>query len=249
MDIHSLTQPIGFNIVHLDRVTSTNAVAREMLARDEAGEGLMLVAEFQTEGRGQQNTEWNSEPGKNLLCSLVLTPSFLSLSDQTFLNMAVCLAVSDLFLGYIRTVRIKWPNDVYINRKKAAGILIENTINGSHIKHSVVGMGINVNQLVFDDPKAASLASETGIVHAREDVLQQLLNSLAKRYAQLQLRQYERIRNDYHERLLGYNELRTFRAGDELFDAVVLGVDDEGRLLLQRMNRIEKYMVKQISMV
>lgn len=249
MDINSFTRPVDFNIVHLDSVTSTNTIARGLLQQDEAREGLVLVAEHQTEGRGQQNSSWESQGGKNLLCSFVFTPVFMAVHQQVFFNMAMCLAVCDTLEKHTRGVKVKWPNDVYIHDKKVAGLLIENSVNGSAVKSAVVGIGLNVNQQSFEEPKATSLFMSTGIEYAREEVLQHLVSAMGRRYAQLQLKQFERIKTDYHKQLLGWQQLRTFKAGEEVFDAIINGVDDEGRLLLQRMNRIEKYMVKQVSML
>lgn len=249
MDIHSLKQPVGFNIVQLDSVSSTNTIARELLQKEEADEGLVIVAEYQSEGRGQQSSVWESHTGKNLLCSFVFAPSFISIQQQVYLNMAMCLAVSDTLNRYTRGVKIKWPNDVYIHDKKAAGLLIENSLSGEQIRHAVVGIGININQRSFETHKATSLSMNTGLEHAKEEVLQELINNMGRRYAQLQLRQFEKIKTDYHNQLMGWKELRTFKADDEVFDAVINGVDEDGRLVLQRMNRIEKFMVKQISML
>lgn len=249
MDIHSLKQPVGFNIVHLDSVSSTNTIARELLQKEEAGEGLVIVAEHQTEGRGQQNSVWESHTGKNLLCSFVLTPTFMQVQQQVYLNMAMCLAVSDTLNSFTRGVKVKWPNDVYIHDKKVAGLLIENALSGEQIRYSIVGIGININQQGFDEGKATSLSMNTGLEHAKEEVLQELINNMGRRYAQLQLKQFEKIRTDYHNQLMGWKQLRTFKANEEVFDAVINGVDEDGRLVLQRMNRVEKYMVKQISML
>lgn len=249
MDIHSFKQPVGFNIIHLDSVSSTNTIARELLQKEEAGEGLVIVAEHQTEGRGQQSSVWESHAGKNLLCSFVFMPSFMAVQQQVYFNMAMCLAVSDTLNNYTRGIKVKWPNDVYIHDKKVAGLLIENSLSGDQVKYAIVGTGININQAHFEETKATSLRINTGLEHAREEVLQELINNMGRRYAQLQLKQFEKIKADYHNQLMGWQQLRTFRVNDEVFDAVVNGVDEDGRLVLQRMNRVEKFMVKQISML
>jgi BirA family transcriptional regulator, biotin operon repressor / biotin---[acetyl-CoA-carboxylase] ligase len=249
MDFNSFTKPVDFNIVHLDTVSSTNTVARELLLAGEASEGLIITAEFQNFGRGQLNNVWESEKGLNLLCSVVLCPGSLKVSEQVYLNMAMCLAVSDTVGKLTRGAKVKWPNDVYINDRKVAGILVENTISGSQIRYSIIGIGINVNQERFDTRKATSLKLEAGMEHPIEEVLQELMRQLSKRHAQLQLHQFEKIKSEYHKNLLGWQELKTFKTDEGVFDAIINGVDEDGRLVLQHMNEVKKFMVKQISML
>lgn len=249
MDINSFTNPLQFKIVRLDVVNSTNTLMRELLLKGEAAEGLMLVTERQTEGRGQLDAEWESQAGANILSSVLFSPANLLVANQVYLNMAVCLAVYDTVSSFCRGTKIKWPNDVYINRRKVAGILIENNLQGNLLKHAIVGIGLNVNQKQFSNTKATSLHAEAQITFDKDDVLQELVDALAKRYAQLQLRQFERIKSDYHQHLMGIHEICTFKTASEVFDAIVLGVDEDGRLMLRRQNRIERYQVKQISLL
>lgn len=249
MDFNSFTQPIRFNVIHLDAVTSTNTVAKELLQAGEAGEGLIITAEEQTEGRGQLTNVWESEKGLNLLCSVVLCPQHLTVSQQVFMNMAMCLAVCDAVSKVTRGVKVKWPNDVFIRDRKVAGILVENTLSGNHIRQSIVGIGININQERFAAKRATSLRMETGTEHQREEILEELIRQLEKRYAQLHLRYFEKIREEYHRQLLGWQELRTFKSGEEVFDGIIQGVDDEGRLVVRYMNQVRKFMVKQVSML
>lgn len=249
MDINSFTNPLQVKIVRLDVVNSTNTLMRELLLKGEAAEGLMIVAERQTEGRGQLDAEWESQAGANILCSVLLSPANLNVANQTYLNMAVCLAVYDTISAFSRGVKIKWPNDVYLHKRKIAGILIENSLQGSQIKHTIVGIGINVNQKQFTHVKATSLHAETQIIYDKDDVLQELVDMLAKRYAQLQLNQFERIKADYHQHLMGIHEICTFKTASEVFDAIILGVDEDGRLMLRRQHKVERYMVKQISLL
>jgi BirA family biotin operon repressor/biotin-[acetyl-CoA-carboxylase] ligase len=241
---------MDINISRYDAVSSTNTLAKQLLSEQKASEGLVLLANYQTEGRGQQGTIWTSEPGKNLLFSLVLEPTFLSVQQQVYLNMAICLALHDVISKQVDGVKIKWPNDIYVDSKKIAGILIENALSGSQLKNTVVGIGLNVNQSEFDaQQKAVSLYQLTGNEIEKSVLLDVILKAISIRYVQLQLKQFEKIKDDYHHALLGWKQKRMFKAAQKEFEALIYGVDEDGRLVLQHEDRLEKFMVKQISMI
>ncbi len=249
MHINSLTKSVQFKLINLDVVSSTNTIAREFVQQGQANEGLVIAANEQTAGRGQQGTAWEGEYGKNILCSVVFVPSFLNVSQQTWLNMAFCLALRDALSTYSSRVRIKWPNDIYIGHQKVAGILIENSLQGAQIKNCILGFGINVNQQHFNETKATSLIHHTQQTLEVSEVLESVLNHLQVRYNQVQLLQFKRIKTDYMANLLGLNQELAFEAGGKCFNATIIGVDDDGRLVVNKNGQTEKYMVKQISML
>ncbi|TAE82759.1 MAG: biotin--[acetyl-CoA-carboxylase] ligase [Bacteroidetes bacterium] len=249
MDINAFTSMLDFNVIWLNEVESTNTVAREMINNGEAKEGLMIVANHQTHGRGQQDNRWESESGQNILCSLVLEPLFLNVSQQVWLNMAICLAVYDALAFYAKEVRIKWPNDVYISDKKVAGLLIENTVQGQQIKHTIAGVGININQSKFADERASSLSKLTNDWFDRNDVLQQILNYIKTRYNQLRLHQFDKINQDYHQVLYGKGEIKKYVADGQVFEGIITGVNEQGNLIVNVNGTNSVYMVKQISML
>lgn len=249
MDIDAFTSSLDFNVIWLNEVDSTNNIARQMILAGEAKEGLLIAANHQTSGRGQQNNVWESESKQNILCSLVLEPTFLNVNQQAWFNMAMCLSVHDALAFYVKGVNIKWPNDVYINDKKVAGLLIENTLQGQQIKQAIVGIGININQQKFTNGKASSLALQANNWFDRNDVLQQILNYVKIRYNQLRLNQFDKIKTDYHKELYGLNEVKRFEANGEVFEGVIKGVDEWGNLLLVSNGVENVYMVKQISML
>src|SRR5690606_17607252 len=113
-------------------------------------EGTVIMADDQFAGRGQQESTWISAPGKNLTFSLLLKPGFLTITQQFKLNMVVCNALRNAISTFSqRNIAFKWPNDLYYDHKKLGGILIENMLAGNTYKASIVGIGINVNQLEF----------------------------------------------------------------------------------------------------
>ena len=145
--------------MYISSTYSTNTLMKELLARGEWLEGeRFLYTAFQTAGRGQAGNTWESEEGKNLLCSILLPPR----KDLFYLNVLVSVAVHKL-IG-IAGLTIKWPNDIYWGDKKIAGILIENAIIGNEVKYSIAGIGLNVNQTTFvsSAPNPVSLKQISG---------------------------------------------------------------------------------------
>ncbi len=161
--------------MYIKSTNSTNTLLKELLAKGEWPENeRFLYAGYQTAGRGQTGNGWESEEGKNLLCSILLPPT----KNLYFLNIAVsvavCRAMSELRMSELG---IKWPNDIYWNDKKLAGILLENAIVGSEVKYSIAGIGLNVNQTVFvsDAPNPVSLKQITGQEHDIDKLMDRLM--------------------------------------------------------------------------
>ena len=144
--------------MYISTTYSTNTLLKELLAKGEWPEGeRFLYTAFQTAGRGQAGNGWESEEGKNLLCSILLPPR----KELFDLNVLTAVAVQRL-LG--KGFTIKWPNDIYYGDKKIAGILIENAILGNEVKYSIAGIGLNVNQTTFlsSAPNPISLKQISG---------------------------------------------------------------------------------------
>ncbi|HTB31251.1 MAG TPA: biotin--[acetyl-CoA-carboxylase] ligase, partial [Bacteroidia bacterium] len=165
MRLHTLF--IGHPIQILERTDSTNTFAGNLIRENPPAEGYIVRAMEQLSGRGQRGTKWASEPGANLTFSIILCPHFLPLTEQFQLTKAIALGIAGFvshLLGDYANVKIKWPNDIYVKNCKIAGILIENILEQSTMKYSVVGVGLNVNQVVFDPsiPNPISLKSLTG---------------------------------------------------------------------------------------
>lgn len=217
---------------------STNNFAAKLLDASNPAEGTVIMAQHQTAGRGQRSKNWEDEPGKNLLISAILRPEFLPVGQHALLNKSVALAVHDLVRSFCDTpdVLIKWPNDILIDHLKVAGILIENTVRLGHIDTSIVGVGINVLQLDFGDLPATSLSLASNRIIPVELAVEQFLDALEKRYNQLKAKQFNFIDLDYLSKLYGLNEKRTFLYGDEKIDAVIKGVNPDGKLILELSN-------------
>lgn len=241
---------------HFDELPSTNDHALELIALAQKGtakskppEGTVVRADTQTAGRGQYGSRWLTEAGQNLTLSVILYPTWLEIGAQFYLSMAVALALRDT-LRPLAPTSIKWPNDIYLNGRKTAGVLIQNAIGSSGIQSSVVGIGLNVNQSVFPPEiaeKATSLALETGQNFNLDTLQGALFENLERRYLQLRSGQRETIRNEYTSHLYKLNEVATYALPDDTtFTAIQRGVDESGHLLLETERGLEAFEVKSV---
>jgi len=176
--------------VKLDKVHSTNSYLADLIRNNEAEEGFAVVADYQDTGKGQGSSRWHSGRGENLLMSVALFPAFLSASRQFHISRIASLAICDFLEPLGLKVHIKWPNDILTGRGKISGILIENSIKGQKISHSVVGIGLNLNQKDFPDfpVRATSLVMEKGIITEPFHVAETVSGRLAYRYNMLKNR-------------------------------------------------------------
>jgi BirA family biotin operon repressor/biotin-[acetyl-CoA-carboxylase] ligase len=216
-------------------INSTNWYAIALLEREKPAEGTVIVAGYQTEGKGQDTNSWESEANMNLTFSIILYPTFLPIEDQFQLNKIIALGVTDFISRFIeRNVSIKWPNDVYVSDRKIAGILINNSIIGDSFLYSVAGIGININQMLFksDAPNPVSLKMVTGRHYDLEECLNLLCADLDKRYEQLKEEEINSLDRDYLRILYGYGKFYSYLYHDQQVSAKITGVDEFGRLLV-----------------
>ena len=221
-----------------DSIGSTNTYLRELNGGDPAYDYEVAVASFQTAGRGQKGNSWESEAGKNLLFSILAHPGNLKVQEQFYISQAIALAVSDSVMEaigpeYAADVSVKWSNDVYWKDFKMAGILIENTIQGSTICDTVVGVGLDVNQEVFvsDAPNPISLKNIAG----KEFDIEALLNDIIARFiGYMEVKSDERFKADqlYRDRLYRREGFHRFRDENGIFNASIEGIRPDGCLML-----------------
>lgn len=234
----------------LESTASTNTQMVEMLQKP-LPEGFILQTGFQSKGKGQGTNSWESEPGKNLLFSTLFYPRFLPPAKQFLLSKAVALALVEVFNELHPGFQLKWPNDIYYRDKKLAGILIETAIMGSKLEYAIVGMGINVNQVVFHDaPNPVSLQQ---ILNKELDVqalLQDISIALANEYAFLQRGYVDGLNKRYEKHLFRREGTWKFKDADGLFEASIENVEEEGRLILKTIsNEIRRYWMKEVEFV
>ena len=242
---------VGQKLIYLPSCQSTNDEAARFIATGEAVAGLFVVTDRQTAGRGQRGTIWQAEAGQNLTTSLVLAPSFLAPAEQFWLNIAVSLGVTDALAALLPAdapLRIKWPNDIFLDDRKLGGILIENTVQGSRIVWSVVGMGLNVNQTEFEYPTATSLQSCAPLPDGYDlpGLLAGLAERIEARYLQLRANHRTGLQTDYLSRLFRYHEEHWFSADNQRFRGIITGVDEAGRLQVLANGRVQEFGFKEI---
>lgn len=219
-----------------------------MLEKPDNQEGIVIVTDNQTSGKGQRGNVWHSEPGLNLTFSIILKPNTLQIKHQFNLNMMASLAVSDMLKELLPTeeVKVKWPNDVYVNEKKISGILIENTLKPPFLEYAVVGIGLNVNQERFGSDKATSMKRISRQDHSLPELFELLIFSLEKRYMQLKSREYPLLKTDYMTHLIGFRHSRRFRSEYE-FEGVIEDVSEEGKLLINIKGQRKAFDLKEIT--
>lgn len=239
----------------LQTCASTNAEAQAAEFKNGATpEGLTILAHHQTAGRGQRGNAWQAAPGENLTFSVVLKPTWLPVARQFDLSITVALAGADALrtlLGLAAPVTVKWPNDLYIGPRKVGGVLIENTLRGTAISSSVVGIGLNVNQTAFDPalPNPTSLARETGHPHERATVLAALLASLEARYLALRAGRNAEQCVEYQARLYRFGQETTFAFDGQQETGRITGIDARGQLEVQFANEKRAFGVQQVQLV
>jgi BirA family biotin operon repressor/biotin-[acetyl-CoA-carboxylase] ligase len=241
------TRFLGKGIYHYQEVGSTNDAALELAAKG-APEGTVVVAENQTEGRGRFGRKWFSPPGKNLILSLILHPSFSpgrasQLGATTAVSAAVC--VRELF---DLPALIKWPNDIYIHGKKAGGILTELSAELDRIHYAVVGVGMNLNLDKHEIPPSlrhncTSVRIETGKKCDRVEVVAKLLEELEARYRRLLREGFSSIADEWVDLSLTLGRRVEAHTEGRTFMGFPTGLDEDGSLVL----RLDSGITKRIS--
>jgi BirA family biotin operon repressor/biotin-[acetyl-CoA-carboxylase] ligase len=233
-------------------VDSTNKYAAALLSKTKPSDGTVILAQNQTNGRGQFGTYWESAAGLNLTISIVLFPKNLKAKEQFILNQAISLGVLELIKTYTRKqVAIKWPNDIYVEKNKIAGILIENTLLGEKIEASIVGIGININEVNFADslPNPTSLKLLLIKTLDLNQVFQRLCQSIELHYLWMINGKWKKIKSDYQEALFGIGKTLIFRQNKTEFQGAIIGVSEIGKLQIQQGDEIKEYAFKEIEWV
>lgn len=232
--ISSTPYNAGKNTTWLPSCHSTNSYAIQYLKENEVIDGWIFFTFQQTAGRGQAGNKWESQPDKNLTFSKVLIAPDVPVGEQFFLNMVVSLAVRSFLKLHQIEATIKWPNDIYVKDKKVAGILIESSLRADEIRHSVIGIGLNVNQTHFHVANATSMQIITGQEYDLLTAIGELGLLLDEKIALLKKAPAEIVK-EYHQLLYRRGIQATYKSTSdgEIFEGVIQGVDIVGRLVIQ----------------
>ena len=241
------------HIIKLNATDSTNSYLRRLSMNERLEDYTVVVANHQSEGRGMMGTVWQSESSKNLTFSVFKNVDFLQFDLQFYISMCVSLSVADVLNEYhLKQVKIKWPNDILSEQQKLSGILIENIVKNNQLKSTIIGIGLNVNQSEFDNlPNANSIKNVIGKPIDLDEILNSLLNSLKKRFSDLEKGRLEKIRQKYQMSLFRMDKPSTFKnLQDEIFTGYIKGVTETGQLrVLVEDNQIKIYDLKEISLL
>ena len=223
-------------IIKLDATDSTNTYLKNLALLQVLQDFTVVHAHLQYAGRGQRGAEWISDPGKNLTFSVLKKHRSLPARMQFSITMIVSLGVfSALKQLNVPSLYVKWPNDILSGNSKICGMLIENLTSGQHIQSSIVGIGLNVNQLDFKGlQQVSSLRLLTGQPLDLEEVLQLLLIHLKESFTKFETAPYAEIRDAYEELLFRKDKPSTFKNKQgELFMGFIRGVSPEGKLQVE----------------
>lgn len=229
----------------IEHTTSTNEIAKHYL---NSPSGFCITTKYQTQGRGQAGNSWVSEYNKNLLASYVLDTN-IELDKSFAISMIASLAVLNLLNSHGLVAQIKWPNDIIIEDKKIAGILIENIISGEVAEKSIIGIGLNLNQREFPEvPQATSLSLLSHNDFDPKQIAKEMQQNLL-----LELNQYrtclDKLKHNYYHRLYR-RDIAAYNDGKTIFVAKIVDVAFDGRLTLHKENgNLASYYFKQIKMI
>ena len=237
------------NYIHFNSINSTNEFMLSLKGNSFFKEGLIVTADHQKNGKTLNKGVWNSEKNKNILISILIQPN-ISLNKQFDLTKLISIVVYELILDFNIKSDIKWPNDILVKNRKIAGILIQNIVSNNRITHSILGLGLNVNQTNF---KRYNVSPTSMKLELRKDidcknVVERLLNILEHK-----LEKYRSLKSskflDYKKRLFLLNRPSRYEFNNKRFFGIIKGVDDNGLLKIEKNGVVEKFDQKQLKFI
>ncbi|QYJ67518.1 biotin--[acetyl-CoA-carboxylase] ligase [Flavobacterium litorale] len=240
------------NIIKLNAINSTNDYLKSLSAAQYLDNFTIVVTEHQTQGRGQMGTQWESEQGKNLTFSMLVKDLLLEINAIFYLNAAVAVSIITTLEKFkVPGLAIKWPNDILAGNKKLGGILIENNIRSNGEIHSIVGVGLNINQTNFGGlPKATSLTLVTGNMFDKHELMLAITKNLKRNVSRLLNKDADALWEQYLSKLYKRNIPMTFEKNDEKFMGIIKGVAKNGSLEVQlEDDSITYYQVKEVQLL
>ncbi|HLT41695.1 MAG TPA: biotin--[acetyl-CoA-carboxylase] ligase [Sphingobacteriaceae bacterium] len=232
------------NLIKLNAIDSTNTYLKGMVSTIELEDYTVVMAETQTQGRGQMGTKWVTEPGQNLTFSVFKKISCLKSDEQFYLSIAVSLAIYDALTFFnIPDLRIKWPNDILSWNSKVCGILIENIFKNGQMSAAVIGIGLNLNQSDFEGMiNASSLKKITGVYYNKVEVLQKIVDRIKFYESWVVERKFTNLKSCYEELLFRKDKPSTFKLKDgSLIMGFIKGISEQGLLKVMLEDEVIKH--------
>jgi BirA family biotin operon repressor/biotin-[acetyl-CoA-carboxylase] ligase len=240
---------LGKKIIQIESLDSTNNYIANLMNVGKIDHGMVILAEVQRNGKGQRGSKWLSNPGENLIFSMFLDTATLSVNHQfvltEFVSISVCNALKKIGIDSV----IKWPNDIFVNKKKIAGILIENQIKGLNLNGTIVGIGLNINQVHFSDLNATSIKIEKGVFFSVQEFVFILLNEMNLIWHLVQENNFKFLEKEYLNNLWLLNQKSIYNDIKGEFEGISKGIDEIGRLIIERDECLFYYDLKEISFV
>ncbi|MCK4561954.1 MAG: biotin--[acetyl-CoA-carboxylase] ligase [Flavobacteriaceae bacterium] len=238
-------------LVKLNAINSTNTYLKELAKETGTSNWTVVSAEFQTSGRGQVQTKWMSDKGKNLIFSVLIEFKALKIKNQFYLNCAISLGVFEALKKYnLPQLMIKWPNDIMAVNKKIGGILIENSLKSDSIYKTVVGIGLNINQELFSKelPKAISMKNLLNREFDRDEILFRIVESIQVQIKLLQENKFELLHRNYELQLFKKDKVCMYEENEIKFLGKINGVSNQGLLIIEKENQvIKEYNFKEVK--
>ena len=262
-------------IIHYPEIDSTNKAIKKISENEKLPSGSIVIADFQTAGRGQAGNSWESEAGKNLTFSMFFKASFIPANMAFVISEMISLCVKRTLDKYIPDITVKWPNDIYFKDKKIAGILIENSIQQGQISQSVAGIGININQTEFlgNAPNPVSMALITGQTYDIASILEDFRSIFVEQSELINKRGntyyndintpentgkshaacnpfFETIHKDYINSAYRKEGYHKYRDDTGIFEAAIHDIEPAGYLILKRTDdSLSRYAFKEVTFV
>ncbi len=218
----------------LEKVDSTNNYAMAKVQEKLINTGDAAFAMEQTSGKGRWGKTWESQTGENIILSIAVEMQWLPVQQQFKLSMAVALACYDFFSKYCKKeIKIKWPNDIFINDRKAGGVLIENVVKGNLWQWAIIGIGLNINQVIFTELElsAISLQQLTGKSYDVIQLAREVHTIVLGKLSALKTGEAKEMLKKYNENLFALNKKVSLKKGSIVFETKITGVSESGALL------------------
>ena len=236
-------------IIKLNAIDSTNQYLHDLIGQISLEDFAVVTARYQTKGRGQRATIWQSEKDKNVIISILKKEIDLNPQHQFLLNIVVSLAVFKTLQAFkIPKLSIKWPNDILSQDKKIGGVLIELILKKNTIDKAIIGIGLNINQTKFKDlTSASSLQNITGIHYDLDELLHKLLDNFKYYFS---IKNTAELWTTYESILFRKDKPSTFVSlNGDLFSGIIKGVSQRGKLMVKTENFIEEFDLKSIKLL
>ncbi len=238
----------------LDAINSTSIYLKQLSKGIDISNWTVVTAEYQTSGRGQMQTKWDSKRSKNLIFSMLIKFDNLKASNQFYLNCAISIGIFNALKEYkLPQLKIKWPNDIMSVNKKLGGILIENSLMNDKIYQTVVGVGLNINQVTYPDylPKAVSMKQILKNDFDRDKILIKIVNSIKTQIDILNQGEFKTLHQNYENVLFKKGKVLMLENKNQLkFLGKLIGVSKQGKLMVELENEsVTEFDFKEIKFI